>query len=41
MKLYIACDHAAIEMKDEITAYHREKGHDVEHHGINIGEKID
>ena len=41
MKLYIACDHAAIEMKDEITAYLREKGHDVEDLGINIGEKID
>ena len=41
MKLYIACDHAAIEMKDEITAYLREKGHDVEDLGINIAEKID
>ncbi|MBE6571524.1 MAG: ribose 5-phosphate isomerase B [Ruminococcaceae bacterium] len=41
MKLYIACDHAAIEMKDEITAYLREKGHDVEDLGINVGEKID
>ncbi len=41
MKLYIACDHAAIEMKDEITAYLREKGHDVEDLGINTGEKID
>jgi ribose 5-phosphate isomerase B len=41
MKLYIACDHAAIEMKDEIAAYLREKGHDVEDLGINIGEKID
>lgn len=41
MKLYIACDHAAIEMKDEITAYLCEKGHDVEDLGINIGEKID
>ena len=41
MKLYIACDHAAIEMKDEITAYLRENGHDVEDLGINQGEKID
>ena len=41
MKLYIACDHAAIEMKDEITAYLRECGHDVEDLGINQGEKID
>ena len=41
MKLYIACDHAAIEMKDEITAYLREKGHEVEDLGINTGEKID
>ncbi len=41
MKLYIACDHAAIEMKNEITAYLREKGHDVEDLGINTGEKID
>ncbi len=41
MKLYIACDHAAIEMKDEITAYLREKGYEVEDIGINKGEKID
>ncbi|MBR5527467.1 MAG: ribose 5-phosphate isomerase B [Clostridia bacterium] len=41
MKLYIACDHAAIEMKNEIAQYLREKNHDVEDLGINIGEKID
>ncbi len=41
MKLYIACDHAAIEMKNEITAYLREKSYDVEDLGINEGEKID
>lgn len=41
MKLYIACDHAAIEMKNEIAAYLREKSYDVEDLGINEGEKID
>ncbi|MBE6623334.1 MAG: ribose 5-phosphate isomerase B [Ruminococcaceae bacterium] len=41
MKLYIACDHAAIGMKNEITAYLREKSYDVEDLGINEGEKID
>lgn len=41
MKIYIACDHAAIEMKDEIVGYLREKSYDVEDLGINVGEKID
>ena len=41
MKLYIACDHAAIEMKDEIAQYLREKNYDVCDLGINVGEKID
>jgi ribose 5-phosphate isomerase B len=41
MKLYIACDHAAIEMKNEIANYLREKSYDVEDLGINEGEKID
>lgn len=41
MKLYIACDHAAVEMKNEIAAYLTEKGHDVQDLGINEGEKID
>lgn len=41
MKLYIACDHAAIDMKDEIAAYLTEKGYDVTDLGIHIGEKID
>ena len=41
MKLYIACDHAAVEMKNEICAYLREKNYDVEDLGINEGEKID
>ena len=41
MKIYIACDHAAIEMKDEIVGYLREKSYDVEDLGINAGEKID
>ena len=41
MKLYIACDHAAIEMKNEIANYLRGKSYDVEDLGINEGEKID
>lgn len=41
MKLYIACDHAAIDMKNEIAAYLTEKGYDVTDLGIHTGEKID
>lgn len=41
MKIYIACDHAAIEMKNEIAQYLRENNYDVEDLGINLGEKID
>ncbi len=41
MKLYIACDHAAIDMKNEIAEYLRAQNHDVEDLGINTGEKID
>lgn len=41
MKLFIACDHAAIEMKDEIFAYLTEKGYDITDLGIHVGEKID
>ena len=41
MKVYIACDHAAIEMKNDICAYLREKGYEAEDLGIGIGEKID
>lgn len=41
MKLFIACDHAGIELKDEIKKYLSEKGYDVADLGINTGEKID
>ncbi len=41
MKIYIACDHAAIEMKNEIAQYLSEKGYDVSDLGIGTGEKID
>ena len=41
MKLYIACDHAAIEMKNELVQYLSEKSYDVTDLGINEGEKID
>lgn len=40
-KVYLACDHAAIAMKDEIADYLREKGYDVDDLGIHTGEKID
>lgn len=41
MKIYIACDHAAAEMKNEIAQYLRDKSYDVEDLGIQPGEKID
>ena len=41
MKIYIACDHAAAEMKNEIAQYLRDKNHDVSDLGIQPGEKID
>jgi ribose 5-phosphate isomerase B len=41
MKIYIACDHAAAEMKNEIAQYLRDNGHDVTNLGIEPGEKID
>lgn len=41
MKLYIACDHAAIDMKNEIAEYLRQQNHEVCDLGINTGEKID
>ena len=41
MKIYIGCDHAAIDMKNEISEYLREKSYTVEDLGINTGEKID
>ena len=41
MKIYIGGDHAAIDMKNEISEYLREKSYTVEDLGINTGEKID
>ena len=41
MKIYIGCDHAAIDMKNEICAYLEEKNYKVCDLGINTGEKID
>lgn len=36
----IGCDHAAIEMKDEIAAYIRELGYEVKDFGAFAGEKV-
>lgn len=41
MNVYIACDHAAVAMKNEIAAYLCEKGYNVSDLGIAEGEKID
>lgn len=41
MNVYIACDHAAAAMKNEIAAYLSEKGYNVSDLGIAEGEKID
>ncbi len=41
MKLFIGCDHAAVEMKNEICEYLRAGGYDVCDLGIGLGEKID
>lgn len=41
MKLFIGCDHAAIDMKNEICDYLRASGYEVNDLGIQQGEKID
>lgn len=41
MKIFLACDHAAIDLKDTLCAYLAEKGHEVCDLGINVGEKAD
>lgn len=41
MKLFIGCDHAAVEMKNEICEYLRAGGYDIADLGIGLGEKID
>lgn len=41
MNIYIACDHAAVAMKNEVALYLSEKGYNVSDLGINEGEKID
>lgn len=41
MNIYIACDHAAVAMKNEIAQYLSEKGYNVSDLGIGEGEKID
>lgn len=38
MKIGIANDHAAVEMKNEIVAYLEEKGHEVVNYGTNTSE---
>ena len=41
MNIYIGCDHAAVEMKNEIRDYLKEKGHALFDMGIGEGEKVD
>lgn len=42
MKIFVSCDHAGIELKNEICEYISSKeGYEAINLGINIGEKID
>ena len=41
MKIFLACDHAAIDLKDKLCAYLAEAGHDATDLGIAVGEKAD
>lgn len=41
MKVYVSCDHAAIDLKNELCTYINEKWGEAVDLGINHGEKID
>ncbi|MBR0385399.1 MAG: RpiB/LacA/LacB family sugar-phosphate isomerase, partial [Erysipelotrichaceae bacterium] len=41
MKIGIANDHAAVEMKNEIMAYVQQKGHEVVNYGTDTTERYD
>ena len=42
MKVYLSCDHAGIELKNEICEYVNSKeGYEAVNLGIELGEKID
>lgn len=40
-KIYIACDHAALHMKNDIVGYLNDKGYDVEDMGTYTPDRID
>ena len=41
MKIGIGNDHSAVEMKQEITAYLKELGHEVVNYGTDLNESCD
>lgn len=41
MKVGFGCDHAAVELKDQLLAYLAEKGYECVDYGAAAGEKVD
>lgn len=41
MKISIACDHAALKLKNDVAEFLRKKGHEVTDHGIYENEPVD